>query len=174
MRENTWPGLSIRFAVPARERFEGAAAGAVNAGEAEDVHRHAAAAPEIEPARFGGDPPAAALAARRQLGSLVDPAAAAVAVDTGRRKIAQPTETFDTGDVLTMQREHGVAGGIGRNRHEEMRDPVQRFPRSGWSRSKTSTRNPAARSAAALSAVRQVPPTIQPSAASRRASTRAV
>ncbi len=45
--------------------LEGAAAGAVDAGEAEDVHRHAAAAPEFEPALLGGNPPAAALAARR-------------------------------------------------------------------------------------------------------------
>src|ERR1700719_264463 len=44
------------------ECFERAAAGAVDAGEAEDVHRHAAAAPEIEAARFGSYPPAGARA----------------------------------------------------------------------------------------------------------------
>ena len=104
--------------------LERAAAGAVNAGEAEDVHRHAMATPEIEPARFGGDPPAAALAARRQLGALVDPASAAVAIYTRRRKIAEPTEALDSGDVLAMHRQHGVAGGIRRNRHEKMGDPV--------------------------------------------------
>ena len=46
------------------------------------------------------------------------------------------------GDVLAMRREHRVAGGIGRNRHEKMRDPVQRFPRQRWSRSKTSDAKP--------------------------------
>ena len=71
-------------------------------------------------------------------------------------------------------RQHGVAGGIGRNRHEKMRDPVQRFPRQRVVAVEDLDGKPAARSAAALSAVRQVPPTIQPSAASRRASTRAV
>src|ERR1700722_14166717 len=77
------------------ECFEGAAAGAVDAGEAEDVHRHAAAAPEIEPARFGSYPPAAALAAWRQCGGLVHPATTAVAVDTRRRKITEPMQALD-------------------------------------------------------------------------------
>ena len=57
------------------------------------------------------------------------------------------------GDVLAMHRQHRVAGGIGRNRDEEMRDPVERFPRRAGGRGRrASAGNPAARSAAALSA----------------------
>src|SRR5205823_8595265 len=111
------------------QRIERAAARAVNAGEAKDVHGHAATMPQIEPARLGGNPPTATLPARGQLGSLVDPAADPIAIHTRRREVAQPTQALDLGDVLAMHRQRGVAGGIGRNGHEKMRDSVQRFRR---------------------------------------------
>src|SRR6516225_6818193 len=43
---------------PGTQRIEGAAPGAVDRGETEDVDRHAAVLPEAEPTLFGGDPAA--------------------------------------------------------------------------------------------------------------------
>src|SRR6202011_2417400 len=57
---------------------ESTAAGTVNAGEPEDMDRHAAVMPQADPALLGGDTPAAALTGRQQSGGLVDPAAAAI------------------------------------------------------------------------------------------------
>src|SRR6202040_408219 len=85
------------------------------------VTRPPAAPPEVEPACFGGDPAAAALSSRQRRGGLVDPAAAAVAIDTGGREIADPGEPC--WDIVAMGCEHRVAGTIRRNRHEEVGGP---------------------------------------------------
>ena len=56
MREKTWPGLSMRRAVPALHLVDGAAAGAVDAGQPEDVDGGAGLQPERLPGALGGQP----------------------------------------------------------------------------------------------------------------------
>ena len=56
MRLNTCPGLTIRRAVPAAKLRERVAAGAVDAGEAEDVDGLAGAGAELEPGLLGREP----------------------------------------------------------------------------------------------------------------------
>ena len=107
------------------QRIERAAAGAVNPGEAEDVDRHAAVAPQLEPTLFCGDAPAAALAGRQQLSGLVNPAAAAIAIDPGRRQIAEPAQPRHRSNVIAVSVEHRVADRIGGHRDEKMGDPAQ-------------------------------------------------
>src|SRR5215467_5881285 len=94
---------------------EGTAAWPIDASQPEDVRRHAIAAPKIEPARFGGEASAAALAGGAQRGGLVDPAAAAVAVNSGRGEIADPEQALHRGDVLAVGCQHRIARSIGRN-----------------------------------------------------------
>src|SRR5438552_8892 len=72
------------------QRLEGAAAGAVDRSEAEDVDRYAALMPEPEPTPFRGDPALAALAGWPERCGFLDPAAGAVAIDAGGREISEP------------------------------------------------------------------------------------
>src|SRR5204862_7395748 len=95
------------------QRVEQAAARAVDAGEAEDVYRHAVPLPQIEPALLGDDAAPAALAARVQFRILVHPATAAVAINAGGGEIAEPLEAgpvHETGNVVAMGAEHRIAG----------------------------------------------------------------
>src|SRR6516162_8030285 len=82
------------------QRIKGTAATAVNAGEPEDVDRHAVVAPEVEPTLLGGDA-----------------ASAALAVNTGCREIADPGEAGDCHNVAAVGCEHRVASCAGRHRH---------------------------------------------------------
>src|SRR5436190_15819383 len=84
------------------QRVERAAPRAVNPGEAEHLHRDAATAPQIEPSGFGGNATPTPHAARLQRRALVHPAAVAIAVDAGGRKITEPCQAADRGDVLAM------------------------------------------------------------------------
>src|SRR5207245_6803442 len=71
---------------------ERAASRPVDAGEAEDVDRHAAVAPQIEPGGFDRHPPPAARPAWAQLACLIDPAALAAAINSGAGQISEPAE----------------------------------------------------------------------------------
>src|ERR1700730_15472750 len=104
---------------------ESAAAGTIDAGEPEDVDRHAAVMPEAEPTLFRGNATAAALAGWQQLGGFVDPAAAEIAIDPRRRQIGEPRKSRQCRDVVAVPCEHGVACSIGGNRDEEMGDPIE-------------------------------------------------
>src|SRR6516165_11032956 len=84
------------------QSIQRAAAGAVDCGEPEDVDRDTTTTPKLEPALLGGDAAAAALAGRQQRGGFVDPPAAAVAIDRGRRQITEPGQSRGRRDIVTM------------------------------------------------------------------------
>ena len=119
MRLNTCPGLTIRRAVPARKLRERVAAGAVDAGEAEDVDGLAGAVAELEPGLLGREPPPRARADRRGRRVLVDPAAAMVAIDADRREVADPGEPRRGGDRGGEMPERRVALRVRRDRDQE-------------------------------------------------------
>src|SRR6516162_1703268 len=108
------------------QRIERAAARTVDGGEPKDVDRRAAVAPKLEPALLCGEAAPAALTGRQQSGGFVDPTAAAIAIDPGRRQIAEPGKPGQCRNITAVQGEHRVACGIGWNRDEEMGNPVQR------------------------------------------------
>src|SRR5579883_32964 len=121
---------------------ERAAAGAVDAGEAEDVEGYVVAAIEIEPAGFGRDAAAAAFAGGAEFRRLIDPAAVAIAIDAGGREIAGPAQVREPGDVGGVFGEDGIACFIGRDRGEEMRRARKRFPQDGPSALEAMHREP--------------------------------
>ena len=93
---------------------DGAAAGAVNAGQAKDAHVGAQRLP-VEIGLCAGAAPAGA-----DRGSFVHPCAAAVAINAGRGKITGPVRVgcADGGPILV---EHGIAAvSRGRNRGQDM------------------------------------------------------
>ena len=66
---------------PGTQRVQSAASRAVNPGQSEDMHRYALVLVQHEPSRFRGGATLPPGSARPQFGSLVDPAAIAIAVD---------------------------------------------------------------------------------------------
>ena len=109
------------------QRIERTAARTVDGGEPKDVDRRAAVAPKLEPALLCGDAAPAALTGRQQSGGFVDPTAAAIAINPGRRQIAELGKLSCQGpDIAAVLGEHQVARGIGRNRDQQMGRPVQR------------------------------------------------
>ena len=104
--------------------IEGAAPGAVDAGQAEDVHRHAVAAPEFEPRRLRRHPSPPPFRGGRQGRVLVDPGAAGVAVDPGGRQVSGPDQP--PGDVACMALQRRVPVGAGRNRAQQVAGAGQR------------------------------------------------
>src|SRR5262249_12819108 len=105
---------------------ESAAAGTVDRSEAEYVDRQAAIMPKIEPALFGGNPTPTALAGWPKRGGFGYPAAATIAIHSGRRQIAQPSKRRQPRDIAGVAVEHWVARGIGGNRNEQMSNPGER------------------------------------------------
>src|SRR5437867_392054 len=73
----------------------------------------------------GGKPMRLAAWAITASGAAGDPAAAAMAVDAGRRQVAEPGEAGQRGDVAAMPVEHRVAAPVGRDRNQDMADPGQ-------------------------------------------------
>ena len=84
------------------------------------MHRNIMPAAEIEPRLLGRQAAAAARIAWRRGIALIDPAAAAVAIDAGGRKIAQPFQPFGGGDIAGAAAQHRVAGFVGRNGAQHM------------------------------------------------------
>ena len=85
-----------RFDDPARgagaDLGEGAASGAVDAREAEDVERQACCCREGLPGGFGLDAELASAGGGGERGGFVDPAAIAIAIDPCCGEIADPLE----------------------------------------------------------------------------------
>src|SRR4051812_23519069 len=102
------------------QRIKGAPARPVDPGEPKDVHRRAMLPAEIEPARFGRNAPLAPLAGGAQLRSLIHQIAAAVAVNTGRRQIAEPAQLRQRGYVVMVPVEHRIALRIRRHRDQDV------------------------------------------------------
>ena len=94
-------------------------AGAIDAGEPQDMQVLAGAGGEGLPSLLGGEPFAAALIDRARLRRLVDPAAGMVAVDPDRREIDDALELRRPRDRLREMAQHRIAGRIGRDRHEQ-------------------------------------------------------
>ena len=155
MRLNTWPGLTIRRAVPRRELRERVAAGAVDAGEAEDLdglagraRRARARPPRLRAARASGRSPA------RAASSSSTQRAAVVAIDADRRQVADPGEPRRGRD-----RRREMRAAPGRRSRPAGSRRGRRRRRQGRSRSRVRARAveasrrsmPSARSAAALS-----------------------
>src|ERR1700757_2389803 len=95
------------------QRIKRAAPGAVDAGESEDMDRDTMLPPESEPGGFCRDACCAARTGRPQFRTLVDPAAVARAVDTGRGEIAKPSEFFESRDLVGVHIERRIAGCVG-------------------------------------------------------------
>ena len=90
MRLKIWPGFTMRLARPSPHGVERGRARPIDAGQAEQMRRLIQRPPSL----LGRDTPLAALAARLQLAHLVNPAASAVAVDSGGRQISDPAEAL--------------------------------------------------------------------------------
>src|SRR5579883_1552744 len=75
---------------------------------------------ELEPSLLRSDPAPAALAGREQRRHLVDPSAAAVAIDAGGGEIPHPPKPAGSRDVRSVQIEHGIAGVVRRDRAQNM------------------------------------------------------
>ncbi len=102
---------------------EGAAPGAVDPGQAEDVDRQAAAPPQLQPGTLGGHPVRRARAGRLQNRVLVDPAPGPVAIDPGGRKITGPGEVRAGRDVGPVPIQDRVAGRVRRYAGAQVRGP---------------------------------------------------
>ena len=66
-------------------------------------------------------PPPAAVRCRRGDGILIDPTAAAIAIDAGRREIADPAQIRRPGDGIAMERQHRIARLVRRRGAQNMR-----------------------------------------------------
>src|SRR5437868_2813102 len=98
------------------ERIERAAARAIDAGQAEHMHRQPMRSMKLEPSCLRLDPAPAAQSARVRRGSLVDPVAAAIAIDPGRGKIADPAEPPELGKRVAKAVDDRIAQIIRRHR----------------------------------------------------------
>ncbi len=94
-------------------RVERAAPGAVDAGQAEDVHRHAGGAPQVQPAAFGRGAAAAVFRRRVDGGALVHRSAARVPVDAGAGQVSGPGQPLHRRDGAGVAGEHGIAFRVG-------------------------------------------------------------
>ncbi len=128
------------------EPVEGAAPGAVDAGQAEDVQGEAVGAGDRAPAGLGVESGLAAVAVGTGGRVLVDPAAAVVAIDAGGREIAQPARSRGA-DRLAQRGEHRVAALPRRHRDQHMAGAVQVVakvaPGPGAERDRAALRGPA-------------------------------
>jgi len=104
---------------PGAQRVERAAARPVDTGEAENLDRHAAFAPQIEPGGFSRHrrspraPLGVSLMFRR-------PNRRRGRHRPSGRQIAEPGDAAHRGNIVAMPVEHHVAGLVWRNRDEDM------------------------------------------------------
>ena len=89
--------------------------GSVNAGEAQDRDRDAAARAKIQPGLLGGEPLAAARRARLRRRCLVDPGAAAVAINADGREIDDCAQPLRVRQNIAAGAQHRIAVLVGRN-----------------------------------------------------------
>ena len=140
---------------------DGAAAGPVDAGQAEDVDGRARLHAHRLPGALGRQ----ALDAARLAGLggclLVDPAAAVIAVDAGGREIAQPARVAQH---ARRGLERGIACGAGGDGAEHVRRLAERRGRQGRRAVEQMRLEALLLQLVCLVAVRQVPATLQPAA----------
>ena len=108
---------------------ERGAAGAVNAGEAEQIHREAVT--QGRPLLFRRHPALAARAGRGDLRGFIDPGAGAVAIDAGGGQVAGPAQIGRGADLGVMGGEHRVPRSIRCGGGDEMGDAGQGGAREG-------------------------------------------
>ena len=123
------PGLRDTLGLAKPYCRQGVASGAVDAGQAKDVHGEAVRLAERAPAPFRLDPAFAARAGGRGCCALVHPGAAGVAVDPGGREVADPLQALYGGDVGAVAVERRIAVCIRRNGEEDVRRAGERLHR---------------------------------------------
>ena len=131
------PGLVDAPRLAAQHLLDGAAAGTVDAGETEDVHRQAVPFEQVEPAAFRLDAPPAAFGGGAKRRRLVDQRSAGIAVDAGRREIADPAQPRRRRDAAAVPVEHRIAHRSGGTELSTSVTPSSAAGASisGWSRS---------------------------------------
>jgi len=112
-------------------RIDGRAAGPVDAGKAEDGHRRAILCGQAQPAAFGLGAAHGSWDVGVDGRVLVHPAAVAIAIDAGRRQVADPGEVGQRLQVLAVVAQHRVALVVGRRRDQDVGDALQGLGRQG-------------------------------------------
>lgn len=102
------------------QRIEGAPARPVDAGEPKDMQGQPSPLPERPPALLGREPATSPLRCRRGRCRLIDEGAAMIAIDPGRREIAEPGDIGSCRQRLPMRAQNGIALRIGRYREKDM------------------------------------------------------
>ena len=98
----------------------------VDAGEPKNMDRQAGAFLKHAPFRLGRHPAPPARRHRLERGGLIDPIARPIAIDAGRRQIADPVELpCPRRQHVAMMPEDRIALVVGRDRDKQMADPVK-------------------------------------------------
>jgi hypothetical protein len=95
------------------------AAGTVNAGEPQDIDGNASRPPERAPLLLGEQPRPSARRTRQRRRRLVDPGAAAIAVNADAGEIEDAAEVRRGGDCARETRKRRIAAFVGRRRDEQ-------------------------------------------------------
>ena len=120
------PAVASDAAGPGDERNEeGAAARAIDSGQPKMSHRDLMAVAQCLPGTFRPYPAPAAMAGGPQGAVLIHPAAAAIAVNSGGRQIADPFQARRGGDVVAMAIQHRIAAPVRRRGGDHMSGPGQ-------------------------------------------------
>jgi hypothetical protein len=116
-------GLDDAPRVALAQAVEGAAAGAVDAAQAQNVDGNAMRGAEGGPGGFGGDARARAGRDGERRALLVHPVAGAIAIDADGGEINEATEP---GQARREIAQHGIAGDVRRDRGQRDRGAADR------------------------------------------------